>query len=291
MLLSATKTHNFWSMRQDIKIMKTDLYYSLFFNSPCNLSQCPYSNQVHCHQPSWGWEEACFVKEALSQALLEAVTRYKESIQGRQIKGHTGGARVHRWGEKFNEFGGVLSPSFSSSLTIFVFPLPPSLFVFLSPSLSLFPPPPRPISFILILSPSQPPHISPYQTATLSNLSPSSCWLRSYKLHLKMRNHTSILSLTHPLNRLTSLLFSVSLFNSSCWLHTHTHRCKIQREMCDHMQPLHITQNRRPMLKCHFLLCGFWRKKEDRCLTVHPAFIASDLWMKSHSRQDGPAVG
>ena len=143
LLLSATKTHNFWPSRQDIKILKTDLYYSLFFNSPCNLSQCPYSNQVHGHQPSWGWEEACFVKEALSQALLEAVTRYKESIQGRQIKGHTGGARVHRWGEKFNKFGGVLSPSFSSSLTIFVFPLPPSLFVFLSPSLSLFPPPPR----------------------------------------------------------------------------------------------------------------------------------------------------
>ena len=118
LLLSATKTHNFWPLRQDIKILKTDLYYSLFFNSPCNLSQCPYSNQVHGHQPSWGWEEACFVKEALSQALLEAVTRYKESIQGRQIKGHTGGARVHRRGEKFNKFGGVLSPSFSSSLIL-----------------------------------------------------------------------------------------------------------------------------------------------------------------------------
>ena len=118
MLLSATKTHNFWPLRQDIKIMKTDLYHSLFFNSPCNLWQCPYSNQVHGHQPSWGWEEACFVKEALSQPLLEAVTRYKESIQGRQIKGHTGGARVHRGGEKFNKFGGVLSPSFSSSLIL-----------------------------------------------------------------------------------------------------------------------------------------------------------------------------
>ena len=118
MLLSATKTHNFWPLRQDIKILKTDLYYSLFFNSPCNLWQCPYSNQVHGHQPSWGWEEACFVKEALSQPLLEAVTRHKESIQGRQIKGHTGGARVHRRGEKFNKFGGVLSPSFSSSLTL-----------------------------------------------------------------------------------------------------------------------------------------------------------------------------
>ena len=118
LLLSAMKTHNFWPLRQDIKILKTDLYYSLFFNSPCNLSQCPYSSQVQGHQPSWGWEEACFVKEALSQALLEAVTRYKESIQGRQIKGHTGGARVHRWGEKFNKFGGVLSPSFSSSLIL-----------------------------------------------------------------------------------------------------------------------------------------------------------------------------
>ena len=196
---------------------------SLFFNSPCNLWQCPYSNQVHGHQPSWGWEEACFVKEALSQPLLEAVTRHKESIQGRQIKGHTGRARVHRWGEKFNKFGGVLCPSFSSSLTIFVFPLPPSLFVFLSPSLSLFPPPPRPISFILILSPSQPPHISPYQTATLSNLSPSSCWLRSYKLHLKMRNHTSI-SVSHSSSQpphLSSLLSLSSPPHAGC-THTHT---------------------------------------------------------------------
>ena len=118
LLLSATKSHNFWPLWQDIKILKTDLYYSLFFNPPCNLSQCPYSSQVHGHQPSWGWEEACFVKEALSQPLLEAVTRHKESIQGRQIKGHTGGARVHRRGEKFNKFGGVLSPSFSSSLIL-----------------------------------------------------------------------------------------------------------------------------------------------------------------------------
>ena len=38
--------------------------------------------------------------------LLVPVTMYKGSIEGRQIKGHTGGAqRVHRRGEKFNKFG------------------------------------------------------------------------------------------------------------------------------------------------------------------------------------------
>ena len=109
-------------------------------------------------------------------------------------------------------------------------------------------------SFILLLSPSQPPHISPYQTATLSNLSPSSCWLRSYKLHLKMRNHTSILSLTHPLHSLTSLLYSVSLHLLMLVAHTHTQMQDTTQDARSHAP---ITQNRRPMLKCHFLLCGF----------------------------------
>ena len=96
------------------------------------------------------------------------------------------------------------------------------------------------------------------------------------------------LSLTHPLNPLTSLLYSVSLHLLMLVAHTHTQMQDTTQDARSHAP---ITQNRRPMLKCHFLLCGFWRKKEDRCLTVHPAFIASDLWMKSNSRQDGPAVG